>query len=421
MKVQQIKIGDLKPYSRNARTHSPKQVEEIARSIKVFGFTNPVLIDQNNMIIAGHGRVMAAKELGMEEVPTLCIDYLSDAEKRAYILADNKLAEKAGWDKEILAIELQELMVIEDDFDITLTGFETPEIDLILELDSDNVDEEIDLPVEAPKVCQKGDLWQLGEHKLYIGDSLFEESYRKLLGDELVDMVFTDPPYNVKIEGNVAMKGVNSRKEFGEFAYASGEMSRKEFTDFLEKALSNVTKYSKDGSVHYICMDWRHMLEVQTVGEKLYSELKNICVWNKGYGGMGSLYRSQHEMVFVFKYGEGEYTNNIELGKHGRNRTNIWNYAGMRKGKDGWGLHPTVKPTRMVADAIMDCFKVGDIILDIFGGSGSTLLAAEKTKRQARIIEFDEKYGDVTVYRWEKLTKKKAVLLERVSQEKINA
>ncbi|MGL4676631.1 MAG: site-specific DNA-methyltransferase [Brevinema sp.] len=421
MKVQQIKIGDLKPYSRNARTHSPKQVEEIARSIKVFGFTNPVLIDQNNMIIAGHGRVMAAKELGMEEVPTLCIDYLSDAEKRAYILADNKLAEKAGWDKEILAIELQELMVIEDDFDITLTGFETPEIDLILELDSDNVDEEIDLPMEAPKVCQKGDLWQLGEHKLYIGDSLFEESYRKLLGDELVDMVFTDPPYNVKIEGNVAMKGVNSRKEFGEFAYASGEMSRKEFTDFLEKALSNVTKYSKDGSVHYICMDWRHMLEVQTVGEKLYSELKNICVWNKGYGGMGSLYRSQHEMVFVFKYGEGEYTNNIELGKHGRNRTNIWNYAGMRKGKDGWGLHPTVKPTRMVADAIMDCSKVGDIILDIFGGSGSTLLAAEKTKRQARIIEFDEKYGDVTVYRWEKLTKKKAVLLERVSQEKINA
>lgn len=242
MKIKQVKITDLKPYQNNARTHSPKHVEEIARSIKVFGFTNPVLVDQNNMIIAGHGRVMAAKELGMEEVPTLCIDYLSDAEKRAYILADNKLAEKAGWDKEILAIELQELMVIEEDFDITLTGFETPEIDLILDLDSDTVDEEVDLPVEVPKVCQKGDLRQLGEHKLYIGDSLFEESYRKLLLNEVVDMVFTDPPYNVKIEGNVAMKGVNSRKEFEEFAYASGEMSREEFMDFLDKAFSNVTE-----------------------------------------------------------------------------------------------------------------------------------------------------------------------------------
>lgn len=402
-------------------------MEEIARSIKVFGFTNPVLIDQKNMIIAGHGRVMGAKELGMEEVPTIRIEHLSESEKRAYILADNKLAEKAGWDKEILAIELQELMVIEEDFDITLTGFETPEIDLILDIDNNDVDEEIDIPSDVPKVCQKGDLWLLGEHKLYIGDSLFEESYQKLLGDEVVDMVFTDPPYNVKIEGNVAMKGVNSRKEFGEFAYASGEMSKKEFMDFLEKAFGNITKYSKDGSIHYICMDWRHMLEVQTVGEKLYSELKNICVWNKGYGGMGSLYRSQHEMVFVFKYGEGEYTNNIELGKHGRNRTNVWNYAGMRKGKDGWGLHPTVKPTRLVADAIMDCSKVGDIVLDVFGGSGSTLLACENTKRQARIIEFDEKYGDVIICRWESMrtaTKdkgRKAILLERAVKEKVNA
>jgi len=421
MRIKQVKIADLKPYSRNARTHSPKQVEEIARSIKVFGFTNPVLIDQNNMIIAGHGRVMGAKELGMEEVPTIRIEHLSESEKRAYILADNKLAEKSGWDKEILAIELQELMVIEDDFDITLTGFETPEIDLILDIDNEDIESDESIPDNVPQICQKGDLWLLGDHKLYIGDSMFEESYQKLLGNEVVDMVFTDPPYNVKIEGNVAMKGVNSRKDFAEFAYASGEMSRKEFMDFLEKALDNVTKYSKDGSIHYICMDWRHMLEVQTVGEKLYSELKNICVWNKGYGGMGSLYRSQHEMVFVFKYGEGEYTNNIELGKHGRNRTNVWNYAGMRKGKDGWGLHPTVKPTRLVADAIMDCSKVGDVVLDVFGGSGSTLLACEKTKRQARIIEFDEKYGDVTVYRWEKLSKKKAILLERAVKEKLDA
>ena len=421
MEIKQVKIVDLKPYDKNARTHSPKQVEEIARSIKVFGFTNPVLIDQKNMIIAGHGRVMGAKELGMTEVPIIRIEYLSEAEKRAYILADNKLAEKAGWDKEILAVELQELMIIEDDFDITLTGFETPEIDLILDLDN-ATDEELDsLPNNVPEVCQKGDLWQLGDHKLYIGDSLIEDSYKKLLGNEIADMVFTDPPYNVKIEGNVAMKGVNSRKEFREFAYASGEMSREEFMNFLEKSLGNITKFSKDGSIHFVCMDWRHMLELQTVGEKLYSELKNICVWNKGYGGMGTLYRSQHEMVFVFKYSEGEYTNNIELGKHGRNRTNIWNYPGMRKGKDGWGLHPTVKPTRLVADAIMDCSKVGDIVLDAFGGSGSTLLASEKTKRQARIIEFDEKYGDVTVYRFEKLTKKKAILLERITQEKLDA
>lgn len=413
-KVEEIAVDLLVPYKNNARVHSPKQVEEIARSIRVYGFTSPVLADEHNVILAGHGRVMAAKLLGMETVPVLRIENLTAAEKKAYILADNKLAEKAGWDRELLAIEFQELMKIDMDFDLTLTGFETPEIDIILD-GEEEVDREDILPEmdKVPERCRKGDLWQLGEHRLYIGDALEEESYSILLGEDKADMIFTDPPYNVKIEGNVADANATTRTKFKEFAFASGEMNPQEFIAFLQKSLGNMADYAKDGSIHYVCMDWRHMQELQSAGEGIYSDLKNVCVWNKGYGGMGTLYRSQHELVFVFKKGEAPYTNNIELGKYGRHRTNVWNYPGMRKGKDGWGLHPTVKPVRLIADAIMDCSRVGDLILDGFGGSGSTLLAAEKTKRRAALIEFEPRYGDVILYRWEKLTKKIADIVSR--------
>ncbi len=414
-------VGKLKPYANNARVHSKKQVTQIARSIKAFGFNNPVLIDSKKTVIAGHGRVLAAKELSMDKVPTICLDHMSDSEKKAYILADNKLAEKAGWDKEVLKIELQNLINFDTEFDLTLTGFETPEIDLIIN-ESVNIkksDPADELPEESiiPKRAKFGDLWKLGNHYLYCGDSLKEESFKFLLGDKKADLIFTDPPYNVAIDGHVCGTGKTKHKEF---AYASGEMSESEFTEFLKKSFKHLASYSADGSIHFVCMDWRHVGEITAAGNQTYTDLKNICIWNKQLAGMGSLYRSQHEFIFVFKNGKASHVNNIELGKHGRYRSNIWDYPGVHVSnnhRDDLKLHPTVKPVSMITDAIIDCSKQGDIILDCFGGSGSTLLAAERSKRKAYLIEFEPKYCDVTLYRFEKLTGKKVELIKGGSNE----
>lgn len=414
-------VGKLKPYANNARVHSKKQVTQIARSIKAFGFNNPVLIDSKKTVIAGHGRVLAAKELSMDKVPTICLDHMSDSEKKAYILADNKLAEKAGWDKEVLKIELQNLINFDTEFDLTLTGFETPEIDLIIN-ESVNIkksDPADELPEESiiPKRAKFGDLWKLGNHYLYCGDSLKEESFKFLLGDKKADLIFTDPPYNVAIDGHVCGTGKIKHKEF---AYASGEMSESEFTEFLKKSFKHLASYSADGSIHFVCMDWRHVGEITAAGNQTYTDLKNICIWNKQLAGMGSLYRSQHEFIFVFKNGKASHVNNIELGKHGRYRSNIWDYPGVHVSnnhRDDLKLHPTVKPVSMITDAIIDCSKQGDIILDCFGGSGSTLLAAERSKRKAYLIEFEPKYCDVTLYRFEKLTGKKVELIKGGSNE----
>jgi DNA modification methylase len=410
IEVSNVPIHSLKAYEYNARTHSQKQIEQIARSIKNFGFTNPILINEQNTILAGHGRWEAAKKLGLKEVPIISFSHLDQNAQRAYILADNKLAEKAGWDKDILQIELQNIIDCNLDFDVTLSGFDTPEIDFILHAnsdvektkqidDADIIDEE---NIEAR--VQKGDLWKLGAHYLYCGDSLEAQSYKNLLGEHRASLVFTDPPYNVKINGHVCGKGKQKHKEF---AYASGEMKEEEFAAFLKKALDLSLQYSLDGSLHYICMDWRHIKTLLCVAEEIYSECKNICVWNKQLGGMGSFYRSQHEFISLFKKGSAKHINNVELGKHGRYRTNIWDYPGVHAvnhHKDDMKLHPTVKPVSMIADAILDSTNKGDIVLDIFGGSGSTLLAAEKTNRRAYIIELDTHYCDVILHRFEKMT-----------------
>ena len=258
---------------------------------------------------------------------------------------------------------------------------------------------------------QKGDLWKLGEHLLYCGNSLEEVSYKKLLKNEQAQVIFTDPPYNVKIKGNVT-----KQKQHEEFELASGEMKKDEFTDFLKTAMSLQVRYSIDGSIHYQCMDWRHVEEMLVAGRDIYSSLKNICVWDKSTGGMGSLYRSQHEFIFVFKNGTKPHINNVELGVHGRYRTNVWKYKGMHasnpQAKTLVKLHPTVKPVPMIMDALLDCSSPNGIVLDSFGGSGSTLIAAERTKRKARIIELEPKYCDVILYRWEHLTGKMAKLVE---------
>lgn len=412
------RIDALTPCPRNARTHSKKQIHQIADSIAEFGFTNPVLVDRDDMIVAGHGRVEAARLLGMETVPVICLEDLSEAQIRAYVIADNKLAENAGWDSELLGLELQYLSDLDVDFDATITGFEVPEIDLLIAGVTDTPPEDDpadDIPEvdEANPVSQPGDLWRLGRHRLLCGDATERESLERLLDVEEAQMVFTDPPYNVRIDGHVC--GLGSVKH-AEFAMAAGEMSPAQFTAFLETVFGQLADHSVDGAIQFICMDWRHLGEVVAAGNAAYSELKNLCVWAKTNGGMGSLYRSQHELVFVFKAGTAPHINNVELGKHGRYRTNVWTYAGINSfgaGRDAdLAMHPTVKPVALVADAMLDCSRRGGIVLDAFSGSGTTIIAAERTGRRGYAIEIDPAYVDVAIKRYQQLTGEAAILGE---------
>ena len=411
-KLEQIAIGDLTAWSRNARTHSKKQVRQIAESIETFGFTNPVLIDERRTILAGHGRVAAAKELGMSKVPCLRLDHMSAEEKRAYVLADNKLALNAGWDEDLLAAELGALMSSDLDFDVSVTGFSIPEIEGVLEAvapeePSDPAEEAI--PMDAPARVAPGDIWQLGQHRLICGDALDPDVVDDLMAGERARMAFCDPPYNVPIDGHVGNSGKIQHREF---AMATGEMSALEFTGFLERALRNLADHSVDGSIHFLCMDWRHMSEMLAAGNAVYDELKNLIVWAKDNGGMGTFYRSRHELIFAFKKGTASHINTYELGQHGRYRTNVWEYRGANSRHAGrmeeLALHPTVKPVQMIADAIRDVSGRGEIVLDIFGGSGSTLIAAEKTGRRGYVCELDPVYCDRILARWEAYAKDEA-------------
>jgi DNA modification methylase len=411
--AESMSVSMLKPYARNARTHSRKQIKKIAASIERFGFVNPVLIDEDHQIIAGHGRVAAAKTLGLNEVPVLRVEHLSEQEKRAYILADNRLAEDAGWDQELLAIELQGLL--DCDFAIEVTGFEASEVDIVLDdaaaakAPDQDLDDEIP-PLSQQAITQAGDVWQLGSHRLLCGDALIAASYERLLDQNKASMIFTDPPYNVPITGHVSGLG---RQKHREFAMASGEMTPEQFQAFLQNVFGHLAGHSVPGSIHFICMDWRHMAETLAAGECVYGELKNLCVWVKSNGGMGTFYRSRHELVFAFKNGAGEHINNFELGQYGRYRTNVWEYAGVnsfgRERDDALAMHPTVKPVALVADALRDCSKRGQIVLDPFAGSGTTLIAAEKTGRKARVVELDPLYCDTIIRRWQKVTGKRAI------------
>jgi DNA modification methylase len=415
MNFEYTPVRELRPHPNNARTHSKKQIRQIARSIEQFGFCNPVLVDDNKQIIAGHGRVEAAKLLDIDAVPTCRLSHLSEVDKRAYVLADNALAEKAGWDRELLAIELQGL--IELDVDIELTGFEMAEIDLILEEAREangaasGPEDASPEPLPGPAVSQPGDLWLLGAHRLICADAREQAAYHTLLDGAKADFVFTDPPYNVAIDGHVCGLGsVHHRK----FVMGCGEMSEAEFIAFLKAVFALLAENTADGSIHQVCMDWRHLSEMLAAGRAVYSELKNLCVWNKSNAGMGSFYRSKHELVFVWKSGTAAHINNFELGQHGRHRTNVWDYPGvntMRTGRlEELAMHPTVKPVALVADAIKDCSRHGGLVLDPFCGSGTVLIAAERTGRKARALEIDPTYVDVAVRRWQAYTGKSAVL-----------
>lgn len=396
-------VTDLKPDPRNARTHPKKQIEQLCASIRSFGFTNPVLVDEAGVLIAGHGRLRAAKEMGLETVPVIELLDLSESQKKALRLADNKIALNAGWDLEILKLELADIATLDFDFDLSLTGFASGEIDVVLKAANDPDDEVIPaVPVE-PRT-KLGDIWLLGDHRIGCGDSRDIAFLRKVIGeDRSIDAAFLDPPYNVRINGHANAKGRHR-----EFAMASGEMRDDQFRKFLSETLGAAAAVSRDGAVHYICMDWRHMDDVSAVGRTVYDDLLNICVWNKSNAGMGSLYRSKHEMVFVYRVGSSPHANMVELGRHGRNRTNVWDYpsvnsmAGSRR--EDLDLHPTVKPAAMVADAYQDVTKRGDLVFDMFLGSGTSLIAAERTGRRFCGCDIDPAYVDVAVERWVQLT-----------------
>jgi DNA modification methylase len=406
---------ELKLDPTNPRLHSKKQIQQIARSIEAFGFNVPVLTRQDGQVAAGHGRVEAAKLLKLDRIPTIQLEHLTEVQLRAFMIADNRLTEIGAWDDRLLAEQLKALAEVELNFSLEVTGFEMAEIDTMIEGLSEAPEGEVDpadsLPDEGPSVTKPGDLWILGRHRVFCGDSLREESYSALMEEQRAAVVITDPPYNDPIDGYVAGFGKVRHREF---AMASGEMSEQEFTEFLLKAFTQMVRHSELGSLQFICMDWRHTGELLASARRTFSEFKALCVWVKDSGGQGSLYRSRHELVFVFKNGKAKHRNNIQLGQYGRYRTNVWEYPRVRSlhgngEEQSSGLHPTMKPVAMIADAIMDCTARNDLVLDPFLGSGTTVIAAERTGRVCYGLELDPRYVDTIVRRWQTFTGKAAV------------
>jgi DNA modification methylase len=417
LKIIYRSIEELTPDPANPRRHSKKQIKQIAASIEEFGFVVPILIDRDRRIIGGHGRVLAGCAIGMTEVPTVCLDHLTLAQLRVFAIADNKLTENATWDDRLLAEQLRDLSLLGLDFSLEVTGFEMGEIDLrIASLEeapapSEDPADVLPEPPAGPPISKLGDSWLLGSHRLLCGSALDTAAFTTLIGEEPAAMVFTDPPYNVPIDGHASGRGAIHHRPF---PMATGEMNRAEFAAFLTRSFRNLVAFSAGGSLHYICMDWRHLEELLTAGREAYGELKALCVWTKHNAGMGSFYRSQHELIFVFKQRGGAHRNNIQLGQFGRNRSNVWHYPGAnsfaRCGAEVnlLALHPTVKPVALVADAILDCTERGGIVLDTFLGSGTTLIAAERTGRRCSGMELDPGYVDTTIRRWQALTGGKA-------------
>ena len=414
-KIEISPITSLKPNPRNAKKHSDRQISLLAENYDTFGFTQPILIDEDSMIICGHARYYAALRRSLSHLPALRLSHLSSAEKRALALADNKLAELGEWDINILSEELEFIFNSETDlsFDPRLIGFETVEVDELLQDDSDagraDPADQVDPPDVLFATTAGGDLWTCDEHRLVCGSALLEDDYRLLMRGESADTVFTDSPYNVPNTGHVT-----GRAGVREFEMANGEMTSDQFTGFLRTSVDSIANCVKAGAVLYFCMDWRHLLELRSAADPVFGALKNMIVWVKSNAGMGSFYRSQHELVLVYAAPGGKPINNFGLGATGRHRTNVWRYPGCNsfgRGRDeALAMHPTVKPVAMVADALMDCSHRGGIVLDPFGGSGTTMIAAERTGRRARLIELDPLYCDLIVQRWQTFSKKTARL-----------
>lgn len=401
--IDYVAIDQIKGDPRNARMHSQEQLARLESGIRNLGFNNPLILDENNIIIGGHARLSAARKLGLTSLPCIHLRHLTAAQKKALAIGLNRLSELAAWDTDLLSQLLSELS--ESDFDAELSGFSTAEMDALdcseINVDQADPDDDIgEVDRGAPAITRLGDKWQMGRHVLLCADALATDSYMALLGEDRADLVFCDAPYGVPIAGHVSGLGKTKHREF----VMGGKMSSPDFAAFLTSAFLNMARFSADGSIHYQCIDWRRLPEILEAGSSAYTELKNICVWDKGSGGMGSLYRSQYELVLVFKNGRAPHINQVQLGKFGRYRTNIWRYPGMSSfGPERDTLlqmHPTVKPVALVADAIRDCSKRGALVMDAMAGSGTTIFAAERTGRKAAAMELDPLYVDVAVRRW---------------------
>lgn len=413
--IEMLPPGALKRNPQATRKHPQKQLERIAASMKEYGCNMPVAIDNTNMIIAGHARVAAAKIAGFAEIPTVRLSHLTTSQVRAYTIADNKLAEGAAWDDDMLKVVLTELLEVNVDLNFEAVGFEQVELDLIM-LGTDTAAD--DEPPEAPGALRKvavtllGDVWRLGCHMFACADALDPASYALVLGDTKATLVISDAPYNVPVQRHVSGLG---RHQHREFAMASGEMTPAEFTTFLCTAFGHLAAHSVDGSLHYLFMDPRHMDEMLAAGGATYKERKNLLVWKKTNASMGSQYRSQHELIFLYKHGRAPHINNIQLGANGRYRTNVLEYAGantFRVGRDEeLERHPTPKPVALIADLIRDSSHINDWVLDCFVGGGTIFVAAEKTHRRAAGIEIDPLYCDLSIERWQALTGQSAVLV----------
>lgn len=404
--IEYLPLAALKPDRRNPRTHSKKQIQQIADSIESSRYFNPILVEEGDVIICGHGRYRAAVSLGRQTVPVIRLSGLSAGAKRVLRIADNKIAMNAGWDIDLIRVELGEIQA--EGLNLELTGFAMGEIDTLLTPAADPDDEIVPAVPEQP-VTRPGDIWICGPHRIGCGDLLDGSSLAALMAGERADAIVSDPPYNVAINGFA-----NANGRHREFQMASGEMSPEEFMEFIRKFIRVFIDYSRDGAVHLVFMDWRHIAELISIGRALYGAFLNLCVWNKSNAGMGSLYRSKHELIAVFRVGEIPHFNAVELGRHGRNRTNVFDYASVNSfigsRREDLALHPTVKPTALVADAIQDVTRRGEIVFDGFLGSGTLLLACELTGRRARGLEIEPSYVDVALGRWIAMTGKQPVL-----------
>lgn len=410
--VTVMALAQVKPDPTNPKKHSKRQVQKLAAAYSEFGYISPLLVDEQATIIAGHGRWLAAEHLGLADVPVIVIRGLSKDQKKALRIADNKIGEEGSWDAALLATDLRDLIAA--DYEIELTGYDAIEVDQLLAPPAvAGSEEDIPVPPETP-TSALGDLWQCGDHLVLCGDSREPASFERVLQGHLADLIFTDVPYNLRIPGMVSGMG---GKTHADFAMASGEMTETKFLEFLMLVMGLARDHSRDGSLHYHCIDWRHIADMVTAGRQLFDSFLNICVWAKSNGGMGSFYRSQHEMVAVFKHGPAGHTNNVQLGRLGRNRSNLWQYPGASSfsatRKSDLNDHPTVKPVAMVEDAIRDSTIPGDLVLDPFGGSGTTLLAAQATQRRAALIEIDPGFVDVILRRFQNATGVEPILLPR--------
>ena len=397
MKIEQLKVNDLIPFINNSRTHSEEQVGQVAASIREFGFTNPILVDGDNGIIAGHGRLMAARKLGLESVPSIRLTHLSEAQKRAYVIADNKLALNAGWDEELLSLELGELQAI--DFDLSLIGFSEDELELLLVEEVEGLTDEdaVPEPPETPTTVE-GDVWVLGNHRLMCGDSTSIDAVDKLMGEQKSDMVFTDPPYGMSYGGGRAAGST----EKGALVKAHGmiigdDLKGDDLLQMVSDSIGNAVNMGKSGGAAYICFTWRTYTEFHGALSAIDLEPKACIVWDKKSIGLGnSNYRPQHEFIF---YCAGQWFGD-------KSQADVWN---MTRGATGKYVHPTQKPVELVEKAITNSSKSGDLVHDCFGGSGSTLIACEKTNRHSRLMELDPKYCDVIIKRWQEFTGKQAI------------